>query len=191
MTGPLALARLVTVPIVPFTETGGSLKLSEITGIVVDSRYVDSVDNDGPTLIPPTLHEFAETFQGDLKEVLGLDLQLTKGTERTKNTIFVTIGNDTGFRDAAGRFTSEAYELKVDDNGVVVTGASPLGAWWATRSIIQVASTGHSALPKGSGVDAPGWGTRGVMVNLISHAIVSLLIITSSTLVGTSTPQIS
>ncbi|KAJ5797983.1 uncharacterized protein N7503_007279 [Penicillium pulvis] len=164
-----ALARLVTVPIVPFTETGGSYKLSEITGIVVDSRYVDSVDHDGQTLIPPTLHEFAETFQGDLKEVLGLDVQLTKGTERTKNTIFVTIGNDTGFKDAAGRFTSEAYELKVDDNGIVVTGASPLGAWWATRSIIQVASTGSSALPKGSGVDAPGWGTRGVMLDAGRH----------------------
>ncbi|KAJ5772242.1 hypothetical protein N7520_002771 [Penicillium odoratum] len=161
-------ARLLTVPIVPFTETGGSYDLSQITGIVVDSRYFDEVDNQGQTLIPPTLGEFAETFQGDLKSVFGLDLKLTKGAKRTENTIFLTLGNNTGFKDAAGRFTSEGYELKVDNDGVVVTGASPLGAWWATRSIIQ-AATGDSTLPRGSGVDAPGWGTRGVMLDAGRH----------------------
>ncbi|KAJ5632824.1 hypothetical protein N7490_009163 [Penicillium lividum] len=161
-------ARLLTVPIVPFTETGGSYDLSRVTGIVVDSRYFDAVDNQGQTLIPPTLGEFAETFQGDLKSVFGLDLKLTKGAKRTENTIFLTLGNNTGFKDAAGRFTSEGYELKVDNDGVVVTGASPLGAWWATRSIIQ-AATGDSTLPKGSGVDAPGWGTRGVMLDAGRH----------------------
>ncbi|KAJ5918310.1 hypothetical protein N7454_010685 [Penicillium verhagenii] len=163
-------ARLVTVPIIPFVETGGSYSLSAVTGIIVDSRYVDAVDQLGQTLIPPTLGQFAETFQEDLKSVFGVDVQITQGTERTANTIFLTIGNNTGFEDAAGRFTSEGYEMVVDDNGVVVTGASPLGAWWATRSIIQAASsTSNSALPKGSGVDAPGWGTRGVMLDAGRH----------------------
>ncbi|KAJ5930506.1 hypothetical protein N7466_005999 [Penicillium verhagenii] len=163
-------SRLLTVPIIPFVETGGSYSLSAVTGIIVDSRYVDAVDQLGQTLIPPTLGQFAETFQGDLKSVFGVDVQITQGTERTANTIFLTIGNNSAFEDVAGRFTSEGYELVVDENGVVVTGASPLGAWWATRSIIQAASsTGNSALPKGSGVDAPGWGTRGVMLDAGRH----------------------
>ena len=157
----------MTVPIVPFTETGGTYALSKLTGIVVDSRFANEVDSRGQTLIPPTLQQFAQTFQGDLKSVLGLDLQIEQDTKRKANTIFLTVGNNTGFKNAAGQFTSEAYDLKVDDRGVVVTGASPLGAWWATRSVIQVATVGNSTLPKGSGVDAPGWGTRGVMVSSI------------------------
>ena len=136
---------------------------------MVDSRYADDVDHQGQTLIPPSLHQFAETFQGDLKSVLGLDLQLTQGTKRGPDTIFVTLGNNSNFQDVAGRFTAEGYELEVDDTGIVVTGASPLGAWWATRSIIQAAVAGNSTLETGSGVDAPGWGTRGIMVSLISQ----------------------
>ncbi|KAJ5726287.1 uncharacterized protein N7483_007644 [Penicillium malachiteum] len=161
--------RLVTVPIVPFTETGGSYDLSSLTDIIVDSRYVNAIDHNGQTLIPPTLQEFAETFQEDLKSVLGLDVQVTKGSTRKANSIFLTLGNQTAFVDAAGKWTSEAYELKVDGSGAVVTGASPLGAWWATRSIIQIATTSDSALPKGSAVDAPGWGTRGVMLDAGRH----------------------
>lgn len=152
------------MPTTPFTETGGTYDLSQLTNIVVDPRYASEVDHDSQTWIPPTLQQFAETFQEDLKSVLGLDVQLTKGTQRKPNTIFVTLGNNTDFKDAAGRFTSEGYNLKVDNRGLVVTGASPLGAWWATRSIIQAAA-GGTTIAKGSGTDAPGWGTRGAFVS--------------------------
>jgi hexosaminidase len=152
------------VPTTPFTETGGTYDLSQITNIVVDFRYADEVDQDSQTWIPPTLQQFAETFQEDLKSVLGLNVNLTKGTQRKPNTIFVTLGNNTDFKDAAGRFTSEGYDLKVDNRGLVVTGASPLGAWWATRSIIQAAA-GDSKISKGLGTDAPAWGTRGAFVS--------------------------
>ncbi|KAJ6027103.1 hypothetical protein N7460_011920 [Penicillium canescens] len=153
------------VPTTPFTETGGNYELSKLSGIVVDSQYSDAVDNDGQTLIPPTLLQFAETFQGDLKSVLGLDIKVSQGTKREVNTIFMTLANQTGFQDVAGRFTSEAYALTVDDRGVVITGSSPLGAWWGTRSVIQAAVIGDLSLAKGSGVDAPGWGTRGAMLD--------------------------
>jgi hexosaminidase len=161
----LGHARLLTVPTTPFTETGGDYDLSKLSSIVVDSRYADSVDSNGQTLIPPTLLQFVETFRGDVKSALGLDLTLTQGTKRKRDTIFVTLKNETGFHDAAGRFTSEAYALTVDDQGVVISGASPLGSWWGTRSIIQAAVTGDTSIAKGSGVDAPGWGTRGAMVS--------------------------
>ncbi|KAJ6111990.1 hypothetical protein N7523_008051 [Penicillium sp. IBT 18751x] len=163
-----ASARLLTVPTTPFTETGGAYDLAQLTHIVVDSRYADKVDHDSQTLIPPTLQQFAETFQEDLKSALGLTVQLTKGTKRKSDTIFVTLGNDTKFEDAAGRPTSEGYSLKVDNRGLVVTGASPLGAWWATRSIIQTAA-GNSTIAKGAGADAPGWGTRGAFLDAGRH----------------------
>jgi hexosaminidase len=94
-------------------------------------------------------------------------VQLSHGTKRKTNAIFVTLTNQTEFHDAAGQWTSEGYALTVDDKGVVVAGASPLGAWWGTRSVIQAAVEGKSTLAKGSGVDAPGWGTRGVMVSYL------------------------
>lgn len=160
-------ARLATVPTVPFTETGGSYDLSDVKQIIVDSRYVNTIDHQGQTLIPPTLHEFAETFQSDLNEIFGVEVQVSSGSTRKPNSIFLTLGNNTDFVNAAGSYTSESYELTVDSHGPVITGASPLGVWWATRSIIQLATVGDLKIPKGSAVDAPGWGSRGVMVSLI------------------------
>lgn len=165
----LGYAHLLTVPTTPFTETGGDYDLSKLSGVVVDSKYADSVDNDGQTLIPPTLQQFAETFHNDLRSVLDLDVKVSQGIERKANSIFVTLANQTGFQDVAGRFTSEAYALKVDDQGIVITGASPLGAWWGTRSVIQAAIMGNLSMAKGSGVDAPGWGTRGAMVSFTTQ----------------------
>ena len=175
----LGHAALRTVPTTPFTKTEGTYDLSKLTDIIIDSDYANEVDNNGQTLVPPTLSLFGETFQEDLKTSLGLDLQLVSGTQRRINTIFVTLGNSTGFRDAAGRWTSEGYDLVVDDHGIIVTGASPLGAWWATRSIIQAAVTSDSVLDKGTGTDAPGWGTRGVFVlsfSLIESSAIGLIL---------------
>lgn len=59
-------ARLLTIPTTPFTPSAGSYELSRLTRVVVDSRYVDEVDHRGQTLIPPTLYQFAETFQIDV-----------------------------------------------------------------------------------------------------------------------------
>lgn len=158
-------ARLITVPTIPFAETGGDYALSQLSEIIVDQQYADAVDRDSQTLIPPKLQDFAATFQQDLSSSLGLNLDLSLGKSSKKNSIFLTLGNNTNFRDVAGRFTSEAYQLEVNDHGIHVIGASPLGAWWATRSIIQAAAVGNSSIPKGSGLDAPGWASRGVMLD--------------------------
>ncbi|KAJ5111064.1 hypothetical protein N7532_001599 [Penicillium argentinense] len=160
-----AHADLLTVPTTPFTETGGEYALSDITGIVVDSRYADDVNTNGQTLIPPTLSEFAHTFQEDLRSVLMLELPIGMDDTRQANTIFITLGNNTGFKDAAGTYNYEGYSLEVDGTGIVIQGASPLGAWWATRTVIQAAVTGDGALAKGWGLDAPGWGERGAMID--------------------------
>lgn len=161
----LGNARLLTIPSTPFTESSGEYySLSQLKRIVVDSQYADAVDETGQTLLPPTLHQFAETFQEDLNSALQLDLRVKTAKKAPKHSIFITIGEDSGFKDAAGRDTSEGYKLEVNDNGIVITGASPLGAWWGTRSLIQAAVLGDSSVAQGSGVDAPGWGTRGAFV---------------------------
>ena len=164
--GCLAAANLLGIPTVPFYETGGHFKLSSLNGITVDSEYCESRDEHGQTLIPPTLLEFADTFAADLREPCGKHVKVSIGEQSGHGNIFVTIGNSSQFVDAAGRWTSEAYALNVSSHGITITGASPLGAWWATRSVLQQAAINNGLIPTGYGVDAPGWGTRGVMVSL-------------------------
>lgn len=155
---------MVTIPTIPFNGTNGTYSLARLTSIVVDARYANVVDNDGATQIPPTLHQFAETFQKDLQSTVGIDIPLTASRTAAVNSIFFTLTNETGFQDAAGRYTSEAYTLTINEDGVEIAGASPLGAWWGSRSLLQAAVISGNTLPQGSAVDAPGWANRGIMV---------------------------
>lgn len=132
--------------------------------IVVDSKYFNTVNIEGETLIPPTLKSFASTFSEDLASVLGLNVPVEIGGAAAKNSIFITIGNASQYLDAAGRPTSEGYSIDVTSHGIVITGASPLGAWWATRTILQQSILSNGKLTLGSASDSPGWGIRGTFV---------------------------
>ncbi|KAF2095336.1 glycoside hydrolase, catalytic core [Rhizodiscina lignyota] len=162
----LVTARLVGIPTVPFTESGyGDFSLADVKSIVVDSKYASATDDRGQTLIPPTLEDFATTFASDLGAALHSKIKVSKGEKGSSDAIFLTIGDAGDYLDAAGQETSEGYSLSVSSSGITITGASPLGAWWGTRTILQqlVLSDGH--LPYGSAVDSPGWGTRGMMLD--------------------------
>lgn len=163
--GATSVADLIGAPTVPFEETGGHLDVSSLSSITVDAKYCESRDEDGTTLIPPTLQDFANTFASDLKEDCGKHVKVSTGDGCDQHGIYVTLGNSSEFVDAAGRWTHEAYSLEVTDNGITITGASPLGAWWGTRSVLQQIALNDGKIPIGKGTDAPGWGTRGIMVS--------------------------
>ncbi|KAJ9227311.1 CAZyme family GH20 [Paecilomyces variotii] len=167
--GLCSYARLLTVPTTPFTPTEGTYSLHQLKSITISSQYANTVDNAGQTLIPPTLSEFGEVFRADLELSLGFKLSLLHGNKPETNSIFLTIDNETTFHDIAGRATSEGYTLTVDENGIIISGASPLGTWWGTRSLIQAAVLHDFDIPHGSGTDAPGWATRGVMLDAGRH----------------------
>ena len=173
----LALADLVGVPTVPFTVTGsGSFNAFETKHIVVDSRYANSTDTNGWTLIPPTLSQFAETFANDLADFTDVSRNyLVEGDGPQDSTIFLTIDNCTEYRDAAGRWTSEAYTLEVKEDSVTISGASPLGVWWGTRTLLQQVVLNNGSMAIGSGIDSPGWNTRGIFVRICSVSQVSML----------------
>ncbi|OHF04042.1 glycosyl hydrolase family 20 [Colletotrichum orchidophilum] len=158
------------LPSTPFTPTGGTLSSSLLSKIIVSSAFADSRDEAGQTLIPPTLHAFAMTFAQDLSSALKLDIPLELGDAPEKGSIFLTLADDTSiYKDAAGRETSEGYSLNVTADGVLITGASPLGAWWATRTLLQQLIVGDGELKLGYGTDSPGWGTRGMMLDIARH----------------------
>lgn len=142
-----------------------------VNSIIVDAQYQNSVDNDGETLIPPTLLQFSQTFSADLQSTFQLKASVTTGKSAQPNSIFITLGNSSALVDAAGRPTSEGYQIEVTTNGVSITGASPLGAWWGTRTILQQGILNKDArLSLGKATDAPGWGIRGAFVRWISFS---------------------
>ncbi|KFY43610.1 hypothetical protein V494_01882 [Pseudogymnoascus sp. VKM F-4513 (FW-928)] len=163
--------KLVTIPSTPFEEaaTGGELPLHSVHKVIVDKRFASLVNKNGHTLIPPTLAEFAKTFEGDLQTAIGSHVTLTYGDKPENGSIFLTIDSDTEFSDVAGRPSSEGYSLSVTKEGITIAGASPLGTWWGTRSVLQAAAVGDNKIPCGTGVDTPGWGTRGAMLDIARH----------------------
>jgi len=167
--GSAALADLLGIPTVPFTTSGhDTFDFHTVNRVNVDSRYANSTDTDGWTLIPPTLWEFASTFREDLMSLTGKHVTLSCDSSAAveNGMIFLTVANSTHFKDAAGRWTSEGYQLDVEVQSVTVTGASPLGVWWGTRTILQQAILRNGSLATGSGIDSPGWNTRGLFVSI-------------------------
>lgn len=154
------------IPTVPFERDGSAvLDFSSLSFIVVDEAHAASRDTRGLTLIPPTLRDFAETFAGDVGSVLGHNVSVVTGTAAAPGAIFLTLGDARDYLDVAGRETSEGYTLETTAEGLVVRGASPLGVWWGTRTVIQQTLVGNGSLPLGRAVDSPGWGSRGMMVS--------------------------
>ncbi|KAK2007314.1 family 20 glycosyl hydrolase [Colletotrichum eremochloae] len=157
------------LPTVPFTSTGGTLPPAFLTKIIVSSEFAESVDEAGQTLIPPTLHSFAAAFASDLASTLHLDIPVELGAVAEQGSIFLTLGDAGLYKDAAGRESSEGYSLNVTIDGVLITGASPLGVWWGTRSLLQQLILGNGEVKLGYGTDTPGWGTRGMMLDIARH----------------------
>lgn len=162
------LADWTGLPTVPFTASGdGTFDLAQLNKIVVDTEYADAKDTDGWTLIPPSLRAFAETFAADMAAISPSVPAISVECEKhaAAGQVFLTVANNSDFRDAADRWTSEAYAINVTSTGVIITGASPLGVWWGTRSLLQQAALHDGRIETGYGVDSPGWGTRGIFVS--------------------------
>ncbi|UNI24258.1 Beta-N-acetylhexosaminidase [Purpureocillium takamizusanense] len=156
----------LTIPTIPFNCKHGQFSLQHVKSIVLDARHAQAVDKTGQTLIPPTLEDFTRTFKEDLKSSLGIDVPVVRDTRPAPNSIFVTIDDDgSQFKDAAGRHTAEGYRLSVNADGITIAGASALGAWWGTRSVLQTAALNDKNVAHGEGVDAPGWAYRGIMLD--------------------------
>ncbi|KAI7348066.1 hypothetical protein KC320_g6844 [Hortaea werneckii] len=164
-----ALAELIGVPTVPFTTSGsGAYDISRTETIIVDTRFANATDTQGWTLIPPTLNDFASTFAQDLNSIAH-QVSVQSGDNARNCSIFLTVDNSTDYVDAAGRWTSEAYTLDVQADRIIISGASPVGVWWGTRSLLQQVVLNSGSIPIGSGIDSPGWNTRGIFLDAGRH----------------------
>ncbi|KAF2773246.1 hypothetical protein EJ03DRAFT_347770 [Teratosphaeria nubilosa] len=104
---PFIVGNLLAIPAVPFTScnTDDVFSIDSVDCIVVDSRFANTTDTAGWTLIPPTLQEFATTFQKDFSDLTARNICLStsSSTAAASNVIHLTLGNSSEFVDAAGR----------------------------------------------------------------------------------------
>ncbi|KAI1362784.1 beta-hexosaminidase [Xylaria arbuscula] len=163
-------SRLTGIPTLPFNVSSDeAYAVSSIKSIIVDRAYANHVDESGETLIPPTLHDFASTFTADLNAIWGLNVSVAVASQPRPRSIYLSISENPSFSYASGEPSSEGYAFEVTASGIVVHGASPLGVWWGTRSLIQQSILSNGSLPLGKSVDTPGWRLRGMMLDAGRH----------------------
>ena len=130
------------IPTIPLAATEPKLRLSNFKSIIIDSRFAESANTNGETLIPPSLQEFADTFAQDLGD-LGINVSCHVGDTAVNGSIFLSLGDPADYLDVAGRESAEGYSLSVSNSEISIVGASSLGAWWGTRSVLQQVSSCH------------------------------------------------
>ncbi|KAL2820642.1 glycoside hydrolase superfamily [Aspergillus granulosus] len=138
--------------------------------IYIDKEFASTKDTDGLTLIPPSGYDFAEVFLEDLNHVTGLNWSLETVASLPDPSgangaiiLGAFTGDSTSITYENGLPTSEGYELTISPSAVSVAGTGARGAWWGTRTLLQMLLLGNNTLPTGSTTDAPAYATRGYM----------------------------
>ncbi len=129
----------------------GILEVTPASRIVVDAE----------------LRQIGEEFSDDLAEMTGLDLDVVTGASEPGDISLVL---DVVDKYAAGgvRYDEEGYKLDVSAAGVKVTAPTETGAFYGTRSILQIMAQadGRNKLPVGAAVDWPDYEARGFILDV-------------------------
>lgn len=101
--------------------------------------------------------ETAKTFSDDYRTMFGNKLSVSEN-KPTAGDFVISFSDDKSLGD-------EGYTIKID-NQVTITAATPLGAFWATRTLLQMAEQNpNRELPKGFIKDFPQYSKRGFMLD--------------------------
>lgn len=103
------------------------------------------------------LRRVAEAFAADYQEMFGVEPQVVQGKGKNGD-ISLSLKKDK-------KLGKEGYTIDVADC-VKVSAVEPVGAYWATRTLLQIAEqTENRQLPKGVIRDYPDYGMRGFMID--------------------------
>ena len=105
------------------------------------------------------LQRAATEFQKDYKDILGKDLQIVYADSANAGDFFFTLV------EAGTGLKEEGYNLKIGDS-VTVEAESSTGAYWATRSILQILKQTDGTIAKGEARDYPKYEVRGFMLDV-------------------------
>jgi hexosaminidase len=150
------------------TSTAGFSLLNAQKIVYLDRSFSDVRDTEGPTLIPPSAREFAETFLHDLTALLGGDWTLQEVDVLPKSGIILgqIRSNTSQSTYENGMPTEEGYELEIAEGSIYVGGTGARGMFWGTRTLLQEFLIANgSTLQPGRVTDAPAYATRGFMLD--------------------------
>lgn len=109
----------------------------------------------------PTLRERAELFAEELSEIFGRKIEVLDAPRGKRDiTLGVLSENAPNFKDVAS-LGKEGYALFSFSDGLFVFASDPQGAFWGTRTILQVFRQNGNAFPCGVAADYPQYPLRG------------------------------
>lgn len=127
--------------------TEGNFEISDSTKIIVDSNYKDE------------LMETANKFASDYEDILGKNISVEEGTKATANSFFLTLATEDG------GLCNEGNIITITDS-VKIEAKSAQGAFYGTRSVLQVLKQTKSTLPQGIVRDYPKYKVRGFILDV-------------------------
>ncbi|KAJ2356977.1 hypothetical protein IWW50_002925 [Coemansia erecta] len=146
----------------------GNWQLSKKTRIVVDPAFANGGAQDADNTFmrnPSNLQQYAASFQADISEVTGIDVEVVVSKKYGKDDIFLTLGAD----KVDKKLNQEGYLLDITKKGISIQGVTSRGAFWGTRSILQMlilADEQGYALPNGHARDYPNYNERKFMQDI-------------------------
>ena len=111
----------------------------------------------------PTLRERAELFAAELSEIFGRKIAVIDALRPDKADIILNVDPKNAGAASLGK---EGYGIFAASNVLVVSAADPLGAFWGTRTILQVFRRHENTFPGGIAVDYPQYPLRGFMYDV-------------------------
>lgn len=109
----------------------------------------------------PTLAQRMEIFAHELSQMAGYEVPVVVGVRPCIGDIVVQLSDGAEEK----RIGNEGYVLSVQDT-LLVRSVDSLGAYWSTRSILQVFAQHGMTFPKGDAVDYPRYALRGFMYDV-------------------------
>ena len=107
------------------------------------------------------LNEMAKTFQSDLKEITGSKLDIVTSGETKAGDIVLDLVDK---KENLG-LDKEGYILEIGDT-VSVKAEQETGAFWSTRTILQILKLNKFTMPKGMTRDYPLYSVRGLILDV-------------------------
>ena len=169
----------VTCPASESEEEGSVAKTEEYT-ITVPGQFTDGeTANAKPAVIPELqewhgtsgdfivdsasriivgsskLRDVAEKFAEDYKEIIGLDIEVVTGTksDALEGDFYLALTTEKKGLD------KEGYTIEIEQS-VCIEAEQTVGAYWSTRTILQILKQTNGSIPKGMVRDYPKYEVR-------------------------------
>lgn len=127
----------------------GNFTISKNSRIVINAADKD------------TLSSMAETFAADYKDIVGNDISVVYGSEsdvKAGDFYFALTAKGKGLKD-------EGYLSQIGDS-IKTESETATGAYWATRTFLQILKQNKTTIPKGTTRDYPKYKVRGVILDV-------------------------